>query len=140
MYAARSIPSDRIVSGADLAKAILGPPAVFIPDLVLHHALCICIIFCICLLCDASASVSMSVSYLITLLITLPFLACFSFPAIHGAWRIFCVLFVVLFLSGHMLFEIFLFQYLMFLSKVHVNRFICWNSRRVHYRKEWWSG
>lgn len=34
VYSARKIHSEKIVTGEDLANAIIGPPAVYIPDLV----------------------------------------------------------------------------------------------------------
>ncbi|XP_024362244.1 uncharacterized protein [Physcomitrium patens] len=33
VYAARNIPTEKVVTGEDLANAIIGPPAVYIPDL-----------------------------------------------------------------------------------------------------------
>uniref|UniRef100_A0A7I4CHL3 UDP-N-acetylmuramate--L-alanine ligase n=1 Tax=Physcomitrium patens TaxID=3218 RepID=A0A7I4CHL3_PHYPA len=35
VYAARNIPTEKVVTGEDLANAIIGPPAVYIPDLVI---------------------------------------------------------------------------------------------------------
>jgi hypothetical protein len=34
VYTARNIQNDKMVTGADLANAIIGPPATYIPDLV----------------------------------------------------------------------------------------------------------
>ena len=42
VYSARNIQTEKIVTGEDLANAIIGPPAVYIPDLVKFLTVILC--------------------------------------------------------------------------------------------------